>query len=106
MAKQQWRFGGNSKVIGAGAMTLRGVMDGVIKSLDENNGKSVIHLSQGDPSAFPSFRTSAFVEEAVSNALRSANFNGYSSTAGLPAARRYITSYLINYTLHIKVAII
>ena len=98
MAESQWRFGGNSKVIGAGAMTLRGVMDGVIKSLDENNGKSVIHLSQGDPSAFPSFRTSAFVEEAVSNALRSANFNGYSSTAGLPAARRYI--YIQNIYMH------
>ncbi|XP_047939912.1 probable aminotransferase TAT2 [Salvia hispanica] len=94
MAESQWRFGGNSKVIGAGAMTLRGVMDGVIKSLDENNGKSVIHLSQGDPSAFPSFRASAFVEEAVSNALRSANFNGYSSTAGLPAARSAVAEYL------------
>lgn len=94
MAESRWRFGGNTKVIGAGAMTLRGVMDGVMKNLDEkNNGKSVIHLSQGDPSAFPSFRTSAFAEEAVSSALRSANFNGYSFTAGLPAARRYI--YLI-----------
>ncbi|XP_042067467.1 probable aminotransferase TAT2 [Salvia splendens] len=94
MAEQQWRFGGNSKVIGAGAMTLRGVMDGVMKNLDENNGKSVIHLSQGDPSAFPSFHISAFVEEAVSNALRSANFNGYSCTAGLPAARSAVAEYL------------
>ncbi|KAG6419489.1 hypothetical protein SASPL_121711 [Salvia splendens] len=90
MVESGWRFGGNSKVIGAGAMTLRGMMDGVVKNLDENYGKSVIHLSQRDPSAFPSFRTSVFAEEAVSNALRSANFNGYSSTAGLPAARMYI----------------
>ncbi|XP_047944615.1 probable aminotransferase TAT2 [Salvia hispanica] len=94
MAESRWRFGGNSKVIGAGAMTLRGVMDGVVKTLDENNGKSVIHLSQGDPSAFPSFRTSVFVEEAVSNALCSANFNGYSTTAGLPAARSAVAEYL------------
>ncbi|KAL1560656.1 tyrosine transaminase [Salvia divinorum] len=94
MAESQWRFGGNSKVVGAGAMTLRGVMEGVMKNLDENDGRGVIHLSQGDPSAFPSFRASAFAEEAVSNALRSANFNGYSSTAGLPAARSAVAEYL------------
>ncbi|KAG6418497.1 hypothetical protein SASPL_120701 [Salvia splendens] len=94
MVESQWRFGGNSKVIRAGAMTLRGVMDGVMKILDENDGRGVIHLSQGDPFSFPCYRTAAFVENAVSNALRCANFNSYSSTAGLSAARSAVAEYL------------
>ncbi|XP_057792498.1 nicotianamine aminotransferase 1-like [Salvia miltiorrhiza] len=93
MAKR-WRFEGSQHVIGAGAMTLRGVMDGVMKNMDGDDGRHVIHLSQGDPSAFPSFRTAAFAEDAVCAAVRSAQFNGYSSTAGLPAARSAVAEYL------------
>lgn len=57
-------------------------------NLDRNDGRSVIPLGHGDPSPFPSFRTDPSAVEAVCEALRSAKFNHYSTTSGLPLARK------------------
>lgn len=86
----RWRFEGNERLTLAGAVTVRGVLNAVMANLDGNDTRPVIPLGHGDPSAFPSFRTSAFAEDAVCAAVRAAKFNGYSSTVGIPAARRYI----------------
>ncbi|KAH6788906.1 Tyrosine transaminase family protein, partial [Perilla frutescens var. frutescens] len=65
-----------------------------MQNLDGDDTRPVIHLGQADPSAFPSFRTTPFAEDAVCAALRSAHFNGYASTVGIPAARSAIAKYL------------
>lgn len=90
----RWNFGENEKLTQAGAVTVRGVLNAVMGNLDGSNSKPVIPLGHGDPSAFPSFRTSNFAEEAVCAAVRSAKFNGYSSTVGIPAARSAVAEYL------------
>ncbi|KAH6788908.1 Tyrosine transaminase family protein [Perilla frutescens var. frutescens] len=80
---QRWRFEGNERLTQAGAVTVRGVLNMVMQNLDENDSRPVIPLGHGDPSAFPSFRTTHFAEDAVCAAVRSANFNGYSSTVAI-----------------------
>ncbi|KAH6780624.1 Tyrosine transaminase family protein [Perilla frutescens var. hirtella] len=80
---QRWRFEGNERLTQAGAVTVRGVLNTVMQNLDENDSRPVIPLGHGDPSAFPSFRTTHFAEDAVCAAVRSANFNGYSSTVAI-----------------------
>lgn len=89
-AAERWRFEGNERLTQAGAVTVRGVLKMVMANLDGSDPRPVIPLGQGDPSAFPSFRTSTFAVDAVCAAVRSAKFNGYSSTVGIPEARRYL----------------
>lgn len=86
----QWRFKGNEKLTRASAVTVRGVLNMLMENLDADESRPVIPLGHGDPSAFPSFRTTHFAEDAICTALRSAKFNGYSSTVGIPPARRYL----------------
>ncbi|XP_057792499.1 tyrosine aminotransferase-like [Salvia miltiorrhiza] len=93
-AAARWRFEGNERLILAGGVTVRGVLNTVIGNLDGNDTRPVIPLGHGDPSAFPSFRTSPFAEDAVCSAVRSTKFNGYSSTVGIPAARSAVAEYL------------
>lgn len=91
---KRWRFKGNERLTQAGAVTIRGVLTTVLQNLDVNDTRPVINLGQGDPSAFPSFRTTPFAEDAVCAAVRSAQFNGYTSTVGIPAARSAVAEYL------------
>ncbi|KAL1555620.1 Nicotianamine aminotransferase 1 [Salvia divinorum] len=93
-AAAKWRFTGNERLTLAGAVTVRGVLNTIKGNLDGNDTRPVIPLGQGDPSDFPSFRTSSFAEDAVSAAVRSAKFNGYSSTVGIPAARSAVAEHL------------
>ncbi|XP_047944882.1 nicotianamine aminotransferase 1-like [Salvia hispanica] len=93
-AAKKWRFAGNERLTLAGAVTVRGVLDTIKENLDGNDARPVIPLGHGDPSDFPSFRTSSFAEDAVCAAVRSAKFNGYSSTVGIPAARSSIAEHL------------
>lgn len=91
---QRWRFEGNERLTRAGAVTVRGVLNVVMQNLDGNDTRPVIPLGHGDPSAFPSFRTTPFAEDAVCAAVRSAKFNGYSSTVGIPTTRSAVAEYL------------
>jgi len=52
------------------------------------DGKSIIPLGNGDPSAFECFRTSVHVEDALIEAIRTGKYNGYSPGNGLPQSRR------------------
>ncbi|PIA35161.1 hypothetical protein AQUCO_03600068v1 [Aquilegia coerulea] len=91
----KWRFGGeNEKITKAGKITIRGILDILKCSLDSNDDRTVIPLGHGDPSAFPSFRTSEVAEDAIVDAVRSANFNSYSPTVGILPARRAIAEHL------------
>ncbi|ESR60472.1 putative aminotransferase TAT2 [Citrus sinensis] len=76
------------------AVTIRGVLTSLKENLNEKDKRPVIHLGHGDPSAFPCFRTSTVAEDAVVDALRTAHYNCYSPTFGVPSARRGIADYL------------
>ncbi|XP_042007912.1 nicotianamine aminotransferase 1-like [Salvia splendens] len=93
-AAGKWRFAGNERLTLAGAVTVRGVLDTIKGNLNGNDARPVIPLGHGDPSDFPSFRTSSFAEDAVRAAVSSAKFNGYSSTIGIPAARSAVAEHL------------
>ncbi|KAK6157174.1 hypothetical protein DH2020_011422 [Rehmannia glutinosa] len=83
----QWRFKGNEELTLASAVTIRGVLNMLMENLNVHETRPVIPLGHGDPSAFPSFRTTPFAEDAICAAVRTAKFNGYSSTVGIPPAR-------------------
>ncbi|MBA0828835.1 hypothetical protein Goarm_013466, partial [Gossypium armourianum] len=51
-------------------------------------------LGHGDPSYFPSFKTTPAAEDAIVDALRSAKHNCYAPSAGVLPARRAIADYL------------
>nr|AIV98133.1 tyrosine aminotransferase 2 [Scutellaria baicalensis] len=89
-----WRFKGNDDLTQASSLTVRGVLNMLMGNLNSDDTRPVIPLGHGDPSAFPSFGTTPFAVDAVCAALRSALFNGYSSTVGIPSARRAIAEYL------------
>lgn len=69
-------------------ITIKGTLSLMMESIDHDNGKRVISLGMGDPSAFTCFRTTAMAQEAVMDALESERFNGYAPTSGLPQTRR------------------
>ncbi|KAL8031529.1 hypothetical protein ABFX02_13G031900 [Erythranthe guttata] len=91
---KKWRFIGNKKLTQASAITVRGVRNMLMENLNPDEARPVIPLGHGDPSAFPSFRTTALAEDAICSALRSAKFNGYSSAVGIPPARRAVAEHL------------
>ncbi|KZV52697.1 hypothetical protein F511_23160 [Dorcoceras hygrometricum] len=94
LSRDQWRFVGNELLTKASAVTVRGVLNMLIENLNANDSRPVIPLGHGDPSAFPSFRTATAAEDALCSAIRSAKFNGYSSTVGIPAARSAVADHL------------
>ncbi|XP_065632263.1 probable aminotransferase TAT2 [Quercus suber] len=92
---KKWGFQGNEELNAVSAMTIRGVLTKLWENLDGNNGKPIINIGHGDPSKFPCFRTTPIVENAIVNAIRSAEFSCYFTTAvGLLPARRAIAEYL------------
>ncbi|XP_010555108.1 PREDICTED: tyrosine aminotransferase-like [Tarenaya hassleriana] len=102
MEGKAWNFRAN-KAIDGSKLGIRTYIDILRSNIDHSDGRSVIPLSHGDPSPFPSFRTDPSAVDAVSEALRSANFNSYSSTTGLPLARKAIAEY-ISHDLSYKIS--
>ncbi|XP_026442254.1 probable aminotransferase TAT2 [Papaver somniferum] len=91
---KKWGFSANDEIDSASGITLRGVLNTLMDSRNPEDERKTITLAHGDPSAFPCFRTSQIAEDAIVDSLRSAKFNGYSSTAGILPARRSIADYL------------
>ncbi|CAL5342658.1 unnamed protein product [Camellia sinensis] len=91
---ERWGFRGSELVNKASAISIRSVLNEVMQNMDEEDLRPTIPLGHGDPSAFPSFRTTPIAEDAVSDALRSAKFNGYAPTVGILPARRAIAEHL------------
>ncbi|KAM1356797.1 hypothetical protein ACFX13_031600 [Malus domestica] len=75
-------------------ITIKGILSLLLQNVDENDGKRLISLGMGDPTAFSCFHTTHVSEEAVVDALQSDKFNGYAPTVGLPQTRRAISEYL------------
>ncbi|KAJ3686123.1 hypothetical protein LUZ61_015287 [Rhynchospora tenuis] len=91
---ERWHFGHNKAAAVAGSRSLRGAINKVITCVEETGPRPVIPLANGDPSVFPSFRTTPIAEEAIVEAVRSAQYNNYAPTNGLLSARRVVAEYL------------
>ncbi|KAG8386356.1 hypothetical protein BUALT_Bualt03G0140300 [Buddleja alternifolia] len=74
-------------------ITIKGML-GLLMANTDAKGKKVISLGIGDPTAYSCFQTTSAAQEAVVDALRSAKFNGYSPTVGLPHTRKAVAEYL------------
>lgn len=91
---KKWRFQGNQELDNASAITIRGVLDMLMKNLYKDDSRPVIPLAHGDPSSFPCFKTADAAVNAVNDALRSAQYNSYAPTIGILPARRAVAEYL------------
>lgn len=67
---------------------IEGVNEVMMKNFNKDDDRPVISLTLGDPSVFPCIRTTALVENAIVDAVRSAEFNGYAPILCIPPARR------------------
>ncbi|XP_059663189.1 probable aminotransferase TAT2 [Cornus florida] len=90
----RWAFGRNEELMASSAISIRGILTTIMSNLNQADQRPTIPLGHGDPSAFPCFRTTQIAEDAVVDALRSANFNGYGPTVGVLPARKAIAEYL------------
>ncbi|PWA34508.1 tyrosine/nicotianamine aminotransferase, Pyridoxal phosphate-dependent transferase [Artemisia annua] len=65
-------------------------------NINENptTAKPLIQLGYGDPSLYPCFRTSTIVEDALVEAIQSAQHNCYAPSVGINPARRAVAEYL------------
>lgn len=89
---KRWGFRGKQELNAASASTVRGYLNRIITHINkDNNSSSVIPLGHGDPSHFPSFKTTPAAEDAIVDALRSAKHNCYAPSAGVLPARRLVS---------------
>uniref|UniRef100_A0A0E0GSV3 Aminotransferase class I/classII large domain-containing protein n=1 Tax=Oryza nivara TaxID=4536 RepID=A0A0E0GSV3_ORYNI len=92
---KRWRFATpNLAVAAAGERSIQRYLLQLHACLDEHGPRPVIPLSHGDPSSSACFRTAPEAEEAVAAAVRSGDYNGYSSPATSLPARRAVAEYL------------
>ncbi|KAL3509316.1 hypothetical protein ACH5RR_028717 [Cinchona calisaya] len=94
ISSQKWSFKGNELLVKSSEITIRGILNKLMDNLDPKDSRPTIPLGNGDPSAFPCFRTAPEAEKAISDALYSAKFNGYPSTVGILPARKAIAEHL------------
>ncbi|GJV49574.1 tyrosine/nicotianamine aminotransferase, pyridoxal phosphate-dependent transferase [Tanacetum coccineum] len=87
--KHEWGFKENHEVHAAAAITMTNILETIKGNIDEKEtAKQLIQLGYGDPSTHPSFRTSTIVEDALVEAIQSAQFNCYAPSVGINPARR------------------
>lgn len=92
--KKKWGFQVKQEHITATAtLTVRSALTIIKQNLKENDPRPIIPLGHGDPSAFPCFRTTPVAEDAVVDAVRSAEFNCYSPSVGILPARMYTPNF-------------
>nr|GEW04096.1 tyrosine/nicotianamine aminotransferase, pyridoxal phosphate-dependent transferase [Tanacetum cinerariifolium] len=93
--KHEWGFKENHEVHAAAAITMTNILETIKGNINEKEtAKQLIQLGYGDPSTHPSFRTSTIVEDALVEAIQSAQFNCYAPSVGINPARRAVADYL------------
>lgn len=85
---KKWGFQGKQGLEAASNTTVRGYLNLLMDSINQDNCLTVIPLGHGDPSHFPIFRTTPAAEDAIVDALRSGKHNCYATTVGILPARR------------------
>ncbi|KAJ4729765.1 Tyrosine aminotransferase [Melia azedarach] len=93
-AAKKWRFEVKQKLNTAPTITIRLVVTTLKENLNKNDPRPTIPLGNGDPSAFSCFRVTPVAEDAIVDAIRSANYNCNAPTGGLLPARRAVVDYL------------
>ncbi|MCD9641249.1 hypothetical protein HAX54_027338 [Datura stramonium] len=95
-SKRRWNFQGKEEAKKASACTIRAYLNTLNENINKNDTTttSVIPLSHGDPSGFPSYRTTKLSEEALLDALQSGQYNGYPQNSSILQATRSIAEYL------------
>nr|KJB31643.1 hypothetical protein B456_005G199900 [Gossypium raimondii] len=77
---KRWGFQGKQGLDAASATNVRGYFNLLMGNINQDNSSVVVPLGHGDPSHFPSFRTTPAAEDAIVDALRSAKHNCYATT--------------------------
>ena len=86
---ERWNFLGDRKLKAtSGTTTVHGVLLNIRIDVDKDDPRPIVPLGHGDPSLFPCFRTTTIAEDAIVDAVRSAEFNYYSPKPGLLPTRR------------------
>ncbi|KAL4279386.1 hypothetical protein GQ457_03G006640 [Hibiscus cannabinus] len=91
---KRWGCQRKQELNAASATTVRGCLNLIRNNVNKDSSSSVVPLGSGDPSHFPSFRTTSVAEDAIVGALRSGKHNCYAPTVGVLPARRAIADYL------------
>lgn len=91
---EKWCFEKKEEVNESETMTVRGFFDMLMENLNKDDPRPVIPLSNGDPSRFECFRTATAAEDAIVDAVRSANYNSYAPAVGMLPARRAVAGHL------------
>ncbi|KAI3711279.1 hypothetical protein L2E82_41254 [Cichorium intybus] len=73
--KKRWGFQGNPELHAPAEITISGIPTMLRSKLNQSDTRPVIPIGDGDPSAFPCFRTSPIAEDVIIDALRSSKFN-------------------------------
>ncbi|CAH8359953.1 unnamed protein product [Eruca vesicaria subsp. sativa] len=89
-----WRFKGNNAAKEAASVSIKSVLSRLFDSCSKDLKKTILPLGHGDPSVYPSFKTSVDAEEAVAESLRSGVANSYAPGIGILPARRAVANYL------------
>ncbi|KAI5671362.1 hypothetical protein M9H77_11726 [Catharanthus roseus] len=92
--EKSWNFYGEETVNKASAFTIRTILNTLNDNLNKDEHRTAIPLAHGDPSGFPTFRTSNVAEDALIDAIKSGKYNSYGPSVGFIEARRSIAEYI------------
>ncbi|XP_014491778.1 probable aminotransferase TAT2 isoform X1 [Vigna radiata var. radiata] len=89
-----------NKDLNASNITVGGIYDMLLDSVNNEDTRPVIRLGRVDPTDNPLFRTTNVALDAVTTSVHSFNFNCYPPTHGLLQAKRAIADHLSSHFPH------
>ncbi|KAH1104005.1 hypothetical protein GLYMA_13G295000v4 [Glycine max] len=98
-SSEKCNFEGN-KELNASTITVGGIYDMLLDSINHEDTRSVVRLGRVDPTDNPLFRTTTVAVDAITRAVHSFNFNCYPPTVGLPEAKRAVADHLTSNLPH------
>ncbi|PWA47737.1 tyrosine transaminase family protein [Artemisia annua] len=95
LTNKKWGFRGNTSLkVEDDTTTIRGAFNLLISNINPSDKRTVIPMSHSEPSAFPCFKTTKIATDAIADAVRSNEYNGYPPREGILPARRAVAEYL------------
>nr|GEW04097.1 probable aminotransferase TAT2 [Tanacetum cinerariifolium] len=95
LTNKKWGFRGNTNLkVENDTTTIRGALTLLMSNLNPSDKRTVIPMSHSEPSAFPCFNTTKIATDAIADAVRSNEYNGYPPSEGILPARRAVAEYL------------